>query len=294
MTSNHHSHPSINHQSIETTLLTLPIITLQVPFFFGCAIWAGLAFAAGWGTKLAMDAGEGSDGASDTASSNYFALVTYCTMAGLIVCVVFYSWNRKTLWQPVMLNNAKLNPFPSLTSSHISAILTGPMEALQLSAIACYFLWPTTTSDGQATWAARLLLWGDYSSSFSYHTSMNVAIAMGLGWLVVVTLPALIVGGNTSNPCEEDCCECGSSDGCCSCGCGKPDHEEYDKSLSVNQKANRLRSSPVFSLAYQLINRIFNVYVLCSMFSLPFLVCDVAISRLDLLLPACIVRHRMA
>jgi hypothetical protein len=36
------------------------------------------------------------------------------------------------------------------------------------------------------------------------------------------------------------------------------------------------------------------LYVLCSMFSLPFLVCDVAISRLDLLLPACIVRHRMA
>ena len=163
-----------------------------MPFWGGLIIWGALAFCAGWSSFIAIGAGKDSDGADSTDSSSLFALGLYLGLACFSLLMVVYSWNRKTIWKPVSLDNANMNPFPILSSAHFSALLTGPSEALQLSAVICYFLWPTGEDPSDADWASRLLLWGDYSSSAKFHTSMILSLVTGVLWAIMISLPAVI------------------------------------------------------------------------------------------------------
>ena len=256
-------------------------------------LWSALAFCSGWSSYIAAEAGEDSESADTTQSSTYFSLCLYLGIAAFATFLVLYSWNRKTYWKPVSLNNAKMNPFPSLSSAHLSAMLTGPFEALQLSAVTCYFLWPTADDPSSSHWASRMLFWGSYSTSANFHTSLILYLLTGLVWIVKNSDTAVMVATVNNNDdscqdgcegCEEDCCEDCCEDtcfeDCCSCGgccenSSKSSYEYYNTTLSLSMKAHRFRSSPLYNLIGHLINRLSTCFLSRLLRPLSYMVVDV-------------------
>ena len=87
---------------------------------------------------------------------------------------------------------------PRLAWSHILAIITGPVESLQLSAVVLYFFGSVGSNAFGDVPFTGLLLWGSYSNNTnSYYISSSVACLLVTVGGILVTLP-LAAGGDDS------------------------------------------------------------------------------------------------
>ena len=86
---------------------------------------------------------------------------------------------------------------PKLTWSHILAVITGPAESLQLSAVILYFFGSVGSNSFGSVPFTGLLMWGYYKhDSSSYYISSTVACILVMVGGIMVTLPLAASGVN--------------------------------------------------------------------------------------------------
>lgn len=239
---------------------------------FGFAVWGSLAVAAVVLTVQAAKAGESKP--EDTGSVLQFAIYLLGGLAAYFIVIYLLALNRRIMQQPVGMEQARSNPYPTISTAHIYASLTGPFEAAQLCAVVCYFLWPTQSDASTATWAAQVLAWGDDSDHYIYHTSMNVAVTAALVWFVLVTLPSVIMTLNITEEMNQICCGCVD--------------EDDVPTLTGNNGAHTIRRSQIYLLCELIITRLFNVWFMATLIR-PLSCMEVSIPYADGSVPASVL-----
>lgn len=85
------------------------------------------------------------------------------------------------------------------TWSHLLAVVTGPLESLQLSAVILFFFWSDDGTFGQDPFSSVALLWGKQSAlTAGYFTATAVAFGAVALWAILIALPLAISSSPTN------------------------------------------------------------------------------------------------
>lgn len=161
----------------------------------GILVWIGLFIGSVLVSRAAKDAKHSSsDALSATSALFYMSIVL---IGSLLFCALSV-FNRKIYQSP---GNNPSHTVLKFTWSHFLALLTGPMESLQLSAIVMYFFWNKYDSNkadfnlGTDRYSSSVLSWcrdgGDYQG---YSIAVNIAVLTVFIWGMIVSIP-LAIGG---------------------------------------------------------------------------------------------------
>jgi len=149
--------------------------------------------------------GGGGSGASEDASTSRQDLLYYSACVALVLVGSALCVGRRAVYRRP--DGRSTACAPSLAWSHILALLTGPIESLQLSAVVLYFFWHNIRSgyedSGREAWvqggdflSTSLMFWDNNSSSSEhadhadeYSVSVSIAVCLVAITSILIAVP---------------------------------------------------------------------------------------------------------
>lgn len=154
--------------------------------------------------------------------------------------------------------------------NHIFALLTGPIESIQLSAVILYFFWNharhnndsgsnVNTALGSDSFSATLLIWGnnhmysnkisgvyyDTGKKHSLNTSVMIACLLVMIWAIIVSIPLVWSSGSGSD---------------------REYHTNYTSSDINNKlKVMKFKNSPLIEFITVLLSRLLPVWIMATL-----------------------------
>ena len=101
-----------------------------------------------------------------------------------------------------MRPDVKASELPQLSWSHILAMVTGPLESLQLSAVVMYFFATSSSSSSsnethmfRDDFSSTVMMWGTSGGHLQgYYIASSVACLLVLLWIMLVSIPMAMSG----------------------------------------------------------------------------------------------------
>eukprot|EP01041_Mallomonas_annulata_P005561 gene5561-11191_t len=204
-------------------------------FIIGVIVW--LALLGGAIAVTVFDQSVGTQGVYTDVFANS-ALLYLCAA---VLLILLWSTHTVSSRGSYLTPNVVAVNSPKLSWSHVLALLTGPLEAIQLSAIVIFFFWEDTSTanlgSSEGTFASQLMVWGDSGGGPNgYYDSTFVAIILVMIWAVVITLPLAVLG----------------KDG------GSCDRRRVEKALSF-------KNSSLYEVTVLFLSRLFVVWIMASL-----------------------------
>lgn len=159
-------------------------------FLIGILVWIGLLAGSIRVSQIANLSGEGVGVGDSLMTSNLSSIslfVLSASLFGVLTISAISVFVRPTYHSP----SSQGVKFLDLSWGHIFAILTGPLESLQLSAVVMYFYWNNGDSND---FPSRILMWDSHGGQNGFYVSSSIACVAVIVLGVLVAVPLAAVG----------------------------------------------------------------------------------------------------
>eukprot|EP01034_Spumella_vulgaris_P034259 gene34259-42247_t len=217
----------------------------NVKFAVGFVLWMALFAGSIRVGVIAYNAGFGLHSLTSIDASDGLLIMSGCLFAVLIVA----AGSLLTRGKEFLSVDSQASRGPELTWSHILAVLCGPFESLQLSAVVMYFFWSASSTHrnsseeratsqlGSDSFSSSFMVWGDAYERSDYHgyfSSTALAVLVMLFWCLLVSVPLVLSSAS------------------------RDEQRNWEKAM-------KFKNSALYDLTVNLISRLFTVWLIATL-----------------------------